>query len=149
MPMTHIWWLLRQPQVLKLQKQSPWRVTLTRLVSGVTFGWWNSMLVRLRLWLQVTHIASLVTSFNYCRNCAERVGYPWIFGVRFDSKITFEKHLRFVSRWASEIHGIFWKSWQVFHDRLLLGRCFQGFVLPVVEYCSAVLCLTADTHLKQ
>ena len=36
----------------------------------------------------------------------------------------------------------------VFHDRLLLGRCFRGFVLPVLEYCSAVWCLAADTHLR-
>ena len=36
----------------------------------------------------------------------------------------------------------------MFHDRSLLGRCFQGFVLPVLEYCSAVWCSAADTHLK-
>ena len=46
------------------------------------------------------------------------------------------------------IHFILRKSWQVFHDRLLLGRCFKGFVLPVLEYCSAVLCSAADTHLR-
>ena len=40
------------------------------------------------------------------------------------------------------------KSWRVFHDRLLLRRCFRGFVLPVLEYCSAVWCSAADTHLK-
>ena len=34
------------------------------------------------------------------------------------------------------------------HDRSLLERCFQGFVLPVLEYCSAVWCLAADTYLK-
>ena len=34
------------------------------------------------------------------------------------------------------------------HDRALLGRCFLGFVLPVLEYCSAVWCPAADTHLK-
>ena len=61
-----------------------------------------------------------------------------IFGVTFDSKMTFEKHLRSVSRAASQRLGIFMKSWRVFHDRSLLGRCFQGFVLPVLEYCSAV-----------
>ena len=33
--------------------------------------------------------------------------------------------------------------------RLLLGRCFRGFVLPVLEYCSAVWCSAADTHLRQ
>ena len=36
----------------------------------------------------------------------------------------------------------------MFHDRALLGRCFRGFVLPVLEYCSAVLCSPANTHLK-
>ena len=37
----------------------------------------------------------------------------------------------------------------MFHDRSLLGRCFRGFVLPVLEYCSAVWCWAADTHLKR
>ena len=31
---------------------------------------------------------------------------------------------------------------------MLIGRCFWGFVLPVLEYCSAVWCSAADTHLK-
>ena len=62
--------------------------------------------------------------------------------------MTFEKHLRSVSRAASQRLGILRKSWQVFHDRLLFGRCFRGFVLPVLEYCSAVWCTTADTHLR-
>ena len=36
----------------------------------------------------------------------------------------------------------------MFHDRSLLERCFRGFVLPLLEYCSAVWCSAADTHLK-
>ena len=71
-----------------------------------------------------------------------------ILGVTFDAKMTFEKHLRFVSRAASQSLGIFRKSWQVFHDRLLLGRYFWGFVLPVLEYRSAVWCSAADAHHK-
>ena len=71
-----------------------------------------------------------------------------ILGLTLDSKMTFEKHLRSVSRAASQRLGILRKSWQVFHDRLLLGRCFRGFVLPVLKYCSAVWCSAADTHLK-
>ena len=70
-----------------------------------------------------------------------------ILGVTFDSKMTFEKHVRSVSR-ASQRLGILRKSWQVFHDRLLLGRCFRDFVLLVLEYCSAVRCSAADTHLR-
>ena len=36
----------------------------------------------------------------------------------------------------------------MFHDRSLLGGCFQDFVLPVLEYCSAVWRSAVDTHLK-
>ena len=62
--------------------------------------------------------------------------------------MTFEKHLCSVSRAASQRLGILRKSWRVFHDRSLLVRCFRGFVRPVLEYCSAVWCSAADTHLK-
>ena len=71
-----------------------------------------------------------------------------ILGVTFDSKLTFEKHLRSVSRAASQRLGFLRKSWRIFHDILLIGRCFWGFILPVLEYCSAVWCSAADTHLK-
>ena len=52
-----------------------------------------------------------------------------ILGVTFDSKMTFEKHLPSPSRAVSQRFGIL-KSWQVFHDRSLLGISFRGFVLP-------------------
>ena len=68
--------------------------------------------------------------------------------MTFDYKMTFEKHLRSVSRAASQRLGILKKSWRVFHDRSLLGGCFRGFVLPVLEYSCAVWCSAADTHLK-
>ena len=71
-----------------------------------------------------------------------------ILGVTFDSKMTFEKHLHSVSKAASQRLGILRKSWLVFHDRLLLGRCFWGFVLPVLEYCFTSWCSAADTHLR-
>ena len=38
-----------------------------------------------------------------------------ILGVTFDSKMTFEKHLRPVSRAASQRLGILRKSWQSIH----------------------------------
>ena len=62
------------------------------------------------------------------------------FGVTFDSKMTFEKHLRSVCRAASQRLGILRKSWRVFHDRSLLGRCLRDFFLRVSEYCSAGWC---------
>ena len=71
-----------------------------------------------------------------------------ILEVSFDSKMTLEKHLRSVTRAVSQRLGILTNSMRVFDDRSLLGRCFRGFVLPVLEYCSAVWCSAADTHLK-
>ena len=71
-----------------------------------------------------------------------------ILGVTFDSKMTFEKHFRWVSRAVSQRLGILRKSCRVFHDRSFLGRCFRGLVLPVLAYCSAVWCQAADTQLK-
>ena len=44
--------------------------------------------------------------------------------------------------------GVMRKSWQVFHDRSLLLISFWSFVLPVLEYCSAVWRSAADSHLK-
>ena len=38
-------------------------------------------------------------------------------GVTFESNLTFEKHLRLVSKAASQRLGILMKSWRVFHDR--------------------------------
>ena len=62
--------------------------------------------------------------------------------------MTFVKNLRSVSRAASQRLCILRKSWRLFHDRSFLGRCFRGFVLPVLEFCSTVWCSAADTHLK-
>ena len=71
-----------------------------------------------------------------------------ILGVTFDAKMTFENHLRSVSIAAAQRHGIMRKSWQVFHDQSLLLTSFWSFVLPVLEYCSAVCCSAADACLK-
>ena len=68
-----------------------------------------------------------------------------ILRVTFDSKMTFEKHLRSVSRAASQRLCILRKSWRVFHDRVLLEIYFRGFVMPVLKYCPTVWCLAADT----
>ena len=71
-----------------------------------------------------------------------------LLGVTFDAKMTFEKHLRSVSSAAAQRIGIMRKSWQVFHYRSLLLRSLWSFVLPVLEYCSALWCSAADSHLK-
>ena len=84
------------------------------------------------------HNASPITRINYWRNVLKESDDLVILGVTFDSKMTFKKHLHSVSIAASLLLGMSRKSWQVFHGRILLGRCFRCFVLPVWEYLSAV-----------
>ena len=35
-----------------------------------------------------------------------------------------------------------------FDSKKILARCFRGFVLPILEYCSTVWSAAADTHIK-
>ena len=77
---------------------------------------------------------------------------PWIIRViGSDINLILRWLLRSISaRFQSSFSKpcILRKSWQVFHDRSLLGNCCRGFVLRVLEYCSAVWCLATDTHLN-
>ena len=88
------------------------------------------------------------SSLTICETVLKESDDFVILGKTFDYKLTFEKHLRLVSRAASQRLGILMMSWRVVHDRSLLERCFLGFILSVLEYCSAVWCSAADTHLK-
>ena len=98
-------------------------------MSGVTFGGMKlnatktkTMIVSRSLIMHPQSPALTITG-TVLKESDDRV----ILGVKFDCKMAFEKHLRSVSRAASQQLGILRKSWQVFHDRLLLGRCFNGF----------------------
>ena len=62
--------------------------------------------------------------------------------------MTFEKHLRSVSSAAAQRLCIMRKYWNLFHVRSLLLRSVWSFVLLVLEYCSAMWCSAADSHLK-
>ena len=62
--------------------------------------------------------------------------------------MTLEKHLGSVSKDASRRLGILRKSSRVFHDRLLLGRCFRSCVQLGLECCFVVWCSAAMTPLN-
>ena len=68
--------------------------------------------------------------------------------MTFDAKITFEKHLRTVSSAAVQTLGVTRKPGQVFHDRSLFLRSIWSFVLPALEYWSAIWCSAADSYLE-
>ena len=63
-----------------------------------------------------------------------------IMGVTFDSKLTFEKHLRSVSKAASQKLGILRKSWRVFHMIDCSSKDSFGFCLASfgILFCSVV-----------
>ena len=60
--------------------------------------------------------------------------------LTIDSKITFEKHLRSVSRAASQRLGILSKSWQVFNDDCFLGETFG--ILSCLLWSTVLQCGT-------
>ena len=96
-------------------------------------------MLELTLWVRILFFKE--DSYTAPRN-------PHILGVTLDATMTFKNHIRSVSRAAAQRFGIMEKSWQLFHYRSLLLRSFRCFVLPVLEYCSSVLCSAADSHLK-
>ena len=71
-----------------------------------------------------------------------------LLGVLFDSKLTFEMHIRNITSIVSQKVGILRKCWQTFQDDTLVMKCFYAFILPFFEYCSVVWSSAAPTHLN-
>ena len=71
-----------------------------------------------------------------------------ILGVMFDSKFTFERHIRSISSSVAQKIGLLRKSLRIFGDHDVLLKCFNSFILPCLKYCSPVWSSAADSHLK-
>ena len=116
---------------------------------NIQIRWWHKQWKNCREQCLKMHIKkALMTIIGTVRKESDDLV---ILGVTFGSKLTFEKHLCLVSRAASRFLEQTWyleEAWRVFHYRSLLERCFRDFVRPVLEYCSAMWCSAADTHLK-
>ena len=61
-----------------------------------------------------------------------------IIGVRFDSRLTFENHVRGIVSRVSQRIVILRLVKRVFVDTSVLLRCYYAFVLRILEYCSPV-----------
>ena len=81
------------------------------------------------------------TSLNSCE-------FFKILGVSFDSKFTFERHIRSISSSVAQKIGLLRKSFRIVWDHDVLLICFNSFILPCLEYCSPVWSSAADSHLK-
>ena len=71
-----------------------------------------------------------------------------ILGIMFESKFTFERHIRSISSSIAQKIGLLRKSFRIFRDHDILLKCFNSFILRCLEYCSPVWSSTADFHLK-
>ena len=71
-----------------------------------------------------------------------------ILGVMFDSKFTFERHIRPISSLLAQKIGLLRKSFRIFEDHDVLLKCFNSFILPCLKSCSPVWSSAADSHLK-
>ena len=61
-----------------------------------------------------------------------------ILGMKFDSKLTLEDHVRGIVSRVSQRIGILRLVKLIFVDTSVLLRCYFAFVLPILEYCSLV-----------
>jgi hypothetical protein len=77
----------------------------------------------------------------------ENVSEVSILGVIFDRKLTFESHVRSVASRSSQKIGLMRLAWRTFGSVPVLQRCFNSYVLPLLEYCSQVWLSAADCHL--
>ena len=70
-----------------------------------------------------------------------------ILGVTFDPKLSFERHIRSVAASASQRIGIMRRGLKIFDSVEVVYRCFNSFMLPVLEYASVVWGSAAHSHL--
>ena len=108
------------------------------------------MRVRLKTMIvsKLCTVHSQLTSLTLDATVLEESADLVMLGETFDAKMTFKKHLCSVSSVTAQRLGIMRKLWQVFHDQSLLLRSLWSFVLPVLEYFSAVWSSAANSHLK-
>ena len=80
----------------------------------------------------------------YWRSLMTMLYWEWHFIPKWPLRSIFA---RFLEQLLKDLVSRGSLAWWVFLDRSLLGRYFRGYVLSVLEYCSAVWCSAADTHL--
>ena len=71
-----------------------------------------------------------------------------LLGVIFDSKLTFEKHIRSLSSSIAQKTGLLRKCFKTFGRDSTVIKSFYAFILPHFEYCAPVWMSAANSHLK-
>ena len=138
MPMSLLWWVLCHPEALAVAEYLNHDL-------GKVSEWCDLWGMKMNASnnhdsLQVRHNASPVVTLTINGTVLEESDDLYILLVTFDSKVTYDIAFHSICTAASRKLGISKKSWRVFNDRLLFGRCCRDFVLLVSEYCSSVRC---------
>ena len=71
-----------------------------------------------------------------------------ILGVKFDSRLTFEGHVRSIVYCVSQRIGVLSLVKGVIVGNSVLLRYYYAFVLPILVYCSPVWASAAECHLQ-
>ena len=71
-------------------------------------------------------------------NVIEDVDSVRLLGVTFDSKLTFERHIRSVSSSIARKTGLLRKCFMTFACNSTVLKSFYAFILPQFEYCAPV-----------
>jgi hypothetical protein len=71
-----------------------------------------------------------------------------VLGVTFDSKLTFEAHIRDVVSSSSRAWGIIRKAFKIFQSLDVLNTCFRSYVLSRLECCAPVWGSATSCHLR-
>ena len=71
-----------------------------------------------------------------------------ILGVMFDSKLTFEDHVRGIVSRVSQRISILRLVKCIFVYTSVLLRCYFAFILPILKYCSPVWRSAAECHFQ-
>ena len=71
-----------------------------------------------------------------------------LLGITFDSKLTFEEHIRKMSSSIAQKIGILRKCRKVYEDDSIVKHSFFSFILPHFEYCAPVWCSAAQSHIR-
>ena len=69
-----------------------------------------------------------------------------LLGVIFDSKLTFESHIRNMASAIAQKIGILRKCRRIYEDDSIVKHSFFSFILPHFEYCAPVWSSAAETH---
>ena len=67
---------------------------------------------------------------------------------RSRTKLTSEKHLRFIVSSAVQKIGVLRRARNIYQDGDIVARCFWSLLLPILEYCSPVWSSAVDGHLN-